>query len=846
MAIQDISDDVQLKGLSQQQARQRLEQEGPNELSKGKQRTWLTIILEVLREPMFLLLLASSGIYVLIGDIHEALMLLSMILLVISITFYQENKTEHALEALRDLSSPRALVLRDGETQRIPGREVVRDDLVILSEGDRVPADGILISGPGLSVDESLLTGESVAVRRHPEGDEESRLYAGTLIVQGQGVMQVRLIGVQTELGKIGRSLETLDTENTLLQKEVRRLVRFFASWGAFLCVLVLLTYGVIRGNWMNGLLAGITLAMSVLPEEFPMVLTVFLALGAWRIAKSHVLTRRTHAIEALGAATVLCTDKTGTLTINRMTVVRLTNRQGDTIDLASLPQDTPVTQEFADVLGYGTMASQPEGIDPMDKSTREAALQNLSDNTLTAFHSPARIYPISKDLLAVTLAWPQTDGSYMVATKGAPETILQLCRMDESRQALVLQHVHRMAEEGLRVLAVAKTGWNQRNLPDAPTAFPFEYVGLLGYIDPIRPTVPDAIQACHMAGIRVIMITGDYPETACSIARQIGLKNPDKVMTGKMLAELSESELAEHIRSVDTFARVAPEQKLRLVNALKANNEIVAMTGDGVNDAPALKAAHIGIAMGKRGTDVAREAAHLVLLDDDFSSIVQAIRLGRRIFDNLRKAMAYIFSIHIPIAGMSVLPVIFNWPLVLFPAHIAFLEMVIDPACSVAFEAEPSEGNVMIRPPRPINEPLFSKKTFINAALQGNTVLLVILAVYGYALWQNYGETDARTMAFVTLLVSNLMLITASLAGESSILKIPFLKNKAYWWVMGCALVMMALILTMPWLRNLFHFDPLHPIDYAICVIASIGCLFLLSIIRHFMHFNHSREFSK
>lgn len=822
------------QGLTSQEAQERLIQEGPNELSKAKQGNWLTHIRDVFREPMLLLLLAGSTIYMVLGDTAEALMLLSMVLIVIAITFFQQEKAEHALKALRDLSSPKALVIRNGENQPILGREVVRGDLVVLSEGDRIPADGLLISGPGLSVDESLLTGESVAVRREPGDTQESQLHSGTMVIQGQGILHVNQIGMQTALGKIGRSLETIESEDTLLQQEVRRLVRLFASWGVLLCIVVLLTYGLIQGQWMHGFLAGITLAMSVLPEEFPMVLTVFLALGAWRIAKKDVLTRSPHAIEALGTTTVLCTDKTGTLTINRMTVVRITGKQGSVLDLENHPENATIDPDIAEVLLYSALASQPQGNDPMDKSTRQAAAQYLPEQTFSTFANMARLYPISKDLLAVTIAWQEPQGSYTVASKGAPETLATLCQLDDTQTAQLLQHVHDMALEGLRVLAVAKATWPEQELPPAPQDFLFEFVGLLGFRDPISPSVPDAIRDCHTAGIRVIMITGDYPETARSIGQQIGLKNPNDVISGTHLAELSDEALTERIRTVDIFARMVPEQKLRLVNALKANNEIVAMTGDGVNDAPALKAAHIGIAMGKRGTDVARESADLVLLEDDFTSIVHAIRLGRRIFDNLRKAMAYIFSIHIPIAGMALLPVIFNWPLVLFPAHIAFLEMIIDPACSLAFEAEPSENNVMTRPPRPINEAIFSRKTFINTLLQGLTVLMVVLLAYGLCLWLNYGEADARTIGFMTLLISNLMLITFNLTGKASVLTLPFLKNKAYWWILGGALSIQAIILATPLLRHLFNFSLLHPIDYVIALGAGGLCLILLETIRH------------
>jgi len=833
MPLKTIDSPHSMGGLSQAEASSRFQQEGPNELSKAQKRTSLTIILEVLREPMFLLLIASSGIYALLGDTHESLMLMSMIFIVIGITFYQENKTEHTLEALRDLSSPKALVIRDGQQKQISGREVVRGDLVLLLEGDRIPADGLLLSGPGLSIDESLLTGESVPVRKNPGESDASALYAGTLVVQGQGVLQVSRIGMHTELGKIGRSLESLVTEDTSLQKETRKLVRLFGAWGALLCVLVLVAYGLIRGDWMHGLLAGITLAMSVMPEEFPMVLTVFLALGAWRIAKSKVLTRRSHAIEALGTCTVLCTDKTGTLTMNRMEVVRIAMSGEEELVLQHSSETKPMSQPHSNVVYFAGLASQWDSFDPMDRATVEAGEKHLPNEWLHKQQNPAKLYPISKELLAVTQVWEVEKNCYTVATKGAPETILDLCQIEASDRKAVTLQLQKMARDGLRVLGVAKARWEKGDLPDTPHHFPFEFVGLIGYMDPIRPDVPDAIQACHTAGIRVIMITGDYPETASSIAQQIGLYSPENIITGAMLSELSDEELTVKIKSVSTFARMRPEQKLRLVNALKANNDIVAMTGDGVNDAPALKAAHIGIAMGKRGTDVAREAAHLVLLNDDFSSIVQSIRLGRRIFDNLRKAMAYIFSIHIPIAGMVLLPVLMDWPLILFPAHIALLEMVIDPACSVAFEAEASEQNVMNRPPRPIQEPLFSKWTFINAILQGNIMLLIILAVYGYALSHHYEAASARSMAFITLLLSNLMLITVNLSGQSSIFKMPFLKNKAYWWVLFGALAALVLVLAVPFLRKLFYFDLLAPADYGICVGATIASLLSMELVK-------------
>ncbi len=833
-----LKSDALEKGLSNAEAQRRLLEDGPNELSKNKKQTRFAIILEVLREPMFLLLLASSLIYLFLGDTYEALMLVGMILLVIGITFYQQAKTENALEALRSLSSPRALVIRDGKTCRIAGNEVVRGDWVILSEGDRVPADGILISGPGVSIDESLLTGESVSVRRNPDAGEASRLFSGTLIVQGQGVLKVQQTGMQTELGKIGRSLDTLGSENTLLQKEIRRFVVLFATWGGILCLSVFLIYGWVHHHWIEGLLAGITLAMTLLPEELPMVLTVFFALGAWRIAQKQVLTRQPRAIEALGSATVLCVDKTGTLTLNRMTVACVTNTQGELWIATGNPNSTP--NPFSETFYYAALASQRQGVDPMDQAALEASKRYLPVETQQTMTSCEllKLYPITSKTMAMTQVWKSLsdDGtSLVIAIKGAPEKVMARCQLSLPRQKAILKQLQTMAQNGFRVLAVAKAHWHDEvtELPEDPEKISFEWVGLIGYQDPIRPEVPAAIQSCHQAGIRVIMMTGDYEETARSIARQIGLGHLDQMITGTQLANMSDDLLKEQVAETDVFARMLPEQKLRLVNALKANGEIVAMTGDGVNDAPALKASHIGIAMGKRGTDVAREAAHLVLLEDDFSSIVQAVGLGRRIFDNLRKAMGFIFSIHIPIAGISILPVVFNLPLVLFPAHVAFLEMIIDPACSIAFESEPSERDVMKRPPRPTLEPLFTRGSLFYSALQGNILLLAVFGVYGFSISQGYGEAEIRTMSFTTLVIANLMLITANLSGETPVIKMPFLKNRAYWLILASAFILLLLILTLPFLRDLFHFSPLSFGSYGVCFIAGLSSLLLLEILR-------------
>jgi P-type Ca2+ transporter type 2C len=822
-----------LQGLTEAEAAARLQSEGYNELPSTRKRSLFAIALEVVKEPMFLLLVAGGVLYLTLGDVQEALMLLGFVFVVMGITLYQERKTERALEALRDLSSPRARVVRGGEEKRIAGREVARGDLLIVNEGDRVPADAVVLSCLNLSADESLLTGESLPVRKlagdeapemaRPGGDDLPYVYSGTLVVQGRGVARVKATGVHTEIGKIGKALQTVGTEETLLQKGTRRLVRNLAVLGLSLCVLVVVAYGLTRGNWLDGLLAGITLAMATLPEEFPVVLTIFLALGAWRISQKRVLTRRMPAVETLGSATVLCVDKTGTLTLNRMSVRKLF-AHGRSLELVDEKGRQPLLAEtFHELVEFSILASQRDPFDPMEQAIHKLGRRYLTQtehlhDDWTLVHA----YPLSKDLLALSHVWKSPGGDdVVIAAKGAPEAIADLCHFTPAQTEELDRNIGALAGEGLRLLGVAKAAFQRSELPEGQHDFVFEFLGLVALADPIRPTVPDAIRECYTAGIRVMMITGDYPGTAQNIARQIGLTPADKFITGPELDDLDDASLAVRIRDVNIFARVVPEQKLRIVNALKANCEIVAMTGDGVNDAPALKSAHIGVAMGGRGTDVARESSALVLLDDDFSSIVAAVRMGRRIFDNIKKAIAYIFAIHVPIAGISLIPVLLKWPLVLLPVHIVFLELIIDPACSVVFEAETEEKNVMRRPPRDPREPLFGRRTVALSLLQGVSVLAIILAVYAISLSRGQGAEEARALCFTTLIVANLGLILTNRSWSRTILGTLFAPNPALWWVVGGAVATLGLVLYVPFLRALFRFAPLHALDLAISLAA-------------------------
>ncbi len=838
----DSSANLVSLGLSSETVQQRRAEEGYNELPSKTQRNTLAIALSVAREPMFLLLIVSAAIYLTLGDVREAAILSVSLFVIFGITIFQERKTERALEALRDLSSPRALVIRDGVEQRIAGREVVRDDILLLSEGDRVPADSTILSCNDLMVDESLLTGESVPVRKaawngavpvtRPGGDDLPFIYSGTMLVQGRGVGRVTATGWRTEFGKIGKALQSVETDETFLQKKSARMIQTFAAVGLSLCTLAVVLYGITRGNWINGLLVGVALAMSLLPEEIPVVLTVFLALGAWRMAQKNVLTRRMPAIESLGAATVLCVDKTGTLTMNQMKANRLC-ADGEFYDVDGAGQKI-LPQKFHALIRFAVLASETDPFDPMEKAFKEIGDRYLDHGARFAGWTLAHEYSLAPALLAMSHVWQSSsNGKYIIATKGAPEAVADLCHFDSARLRELERVVDAMAADGLRVLGVAKAEFSSAAWPASQHDFDFTFLGLIGLADPVRPEVPAAIEECHKAGVNVVMITGDYPSTAAAIGRKIGLPKQTQIMTGAEIESIPEGDLRR--RSADTaiFARVLPEQKLTIVEAFKANGAVVAMTGDGVNDAPALKAAHIGIAMGGRGTDVARETASLVLLDDNFATIVEAIRSGRRIFDNLQKAMAFIFSIHVPIAGLALIPLIFDWPLILTPVHIVFLELIIDPACSIAFEAEPAEANLMNRPPRDPQTPLFGARDIVFSLLQGGAVLLTVLSVFAIALYQGYGETDARALTFATLIIGVISLIFVNRSWSRNILHALRSPNRAFWWVVSGAFGFLIVVLYVPYLREAFRFASLRPIDLVVCLSIGIMNLSLLVLLK-------------
>ena len=835
------------QGLSAAEAARRLATEGPNLLPGSAPKSTLAIVRDVVTEPMFLMLLAAGSIYLALGDRGEALFLLGFVFVVIGITLAQERKTQRALESLRDLSAPRALVIRDGQEQRIAGREVVRGDLLVLHEGDRIAADALLIDGQ-LEVDESLLTGEAVPVAKLPlaqdsqnaqasasagapaanAGPPQARpapsggsaahevasvgaIYASTVVTRGVAVAQVCATAAHTAVGRIGADLAATVEPPSALQQGSRRLVRNLGI-GA----LVLALAQVLLGWWWNSrpllesLLSGIALAMAILPEEIPVILTVFLALGAWRISHQKVLTRRVTAVEALGAITVLAVDKTGTLTMNRMAVAELaSDEQHFRPESASeLPEHFHLLAEFA------MLATPADPFDPMEKAIQHFGHQWLQGTEhVHDGREPEFEYALSGEILAMTRVFASDEPNvHLLATKGAPEAVADLCHLDAAQQGAIRRQVEAMAERGLRVLGVARGRWKgaapapgqSPPWPQSQHDFDFDFLGLVALADPPRTEVPAALAECRRAGVRVIMMTGDHPATARAIAQQVGLSDRPDVITGAQLEGLDDASLSERLRHVDLCARLKPQHKLRLVQLLRASGEVVAMTGDGVNDAPALKAADVGIAMGERGTDVAREAAALVLLDDSFARIVAAIRQGRRIDSNIRKAVRFVFAVHVPIIGLALVPTLLHWPVLLLPVHIVLLELLIDPACSIVFEAEAEDSDTMARAPRPVSDSPFAAAPLLWSVLQGLGLAAVLLGGQAWLVHRGWHPDQGRTVVFGTLVLCVLLLILANRDLSRPALLGVTDPNPWLWRIAAAMVVVLAAVMGIAWLRHL------------------------------------------
>ncbi|TAM62019.1 MAG: cation-translocating P-type ATPase [Rhodanobacter sp.] len=790
-------------GLSRKEAARRLAAQGPNLLPGSAPKSLPAIVAGVMAEPMFLMLLVAGGLYLALGDRAEAAFLLSFVFVVIGITLAQERKTQRALESLRELSAPRALVIRDGQEIRIPGRDVVLGDLLVLHEGDRIAADATLLDGH-LDVNESLLTGEAVPVTKLP-GEGSGQLFASTVVTKGVGTAEVCATATATAVGRIGQALAATTEAVSGLQLASRRLIRSLTVGALLLAVAYCLLGWLWDGHrLLESVLSGIALSMAILPEEIPVILTVFLALGAWRISKHQVLTRRVPAVEALGAITVLAVDKTGTLTQNRMQVAELAITDAAFRDEGA--NDLP--EPFHELVEFAMLATPSDPFDPMEKAIQGFGLRWLADTEhVHAEWSAEFEYGLSPDILAMTRVFRgDMRVRHLLATKGAPEAVTDLCHLAQAERAAIQYEVEAMAARGLRVLGVARGEWRGSEWPPSQHDFDFRFLGLIGFVDPPRPEVPAAIAECRAAGVRIIMLTGDHPATARAIARQVGLSERPEVITGPEIAMLDDAALRERMQRVDLCARMQPVQKLRLVQVLRQGGDVVAMTGDGVNDAPALKAADVGIAMGERGTDVAREAAALVLLDDSFASIVAAIRQGRRIYDNITKATRFVFAVHMPIIALALVPTMLHWPVLLMPVHIVLLELLIDPACSVVFESEPESAGSMTRPPRPASESPFASANLWYAVLQGVGFAGILLLGYALLLGRGDDPAQSRTAVFTTLVLGVFLLTLANRDLSRSLLASLTAANPWLPRMFGGVLAMLAVVIGVPFFRSVMQ----------------------------------------
>lgn len=808
-------------GLTEAEAARRLREEGSNELPRRARRGGWLLAREVLSEPLILLLLGAAGLYLAFGEPRDALVLGASVAVVITLDIYQETRAEHALEALQELAVPEVTVFRDGARRTLPASRVVRGDLVALVEGARVPADGEVRSGRGLLVDESLLTGESAAVAKstgdgrspwvRPGGEELPFVYAQTLVVRGAGWMEVRATGARSEASRIASALAEVETATPLIRQQTRPLVLGVGVIAVALTVLLAVVVGWRTGDWIVGLLAGTALAIGLLPEEIPVVTTVYSVLGARRIAQHRALARRFGTIPTLGCLTVLCTDKTGTLTQNRMRVAVAMTRPGEAVPL---PEEGPVPDgALAPLLTAAARASDPEPTDPTEVAIVEAERRlpaGPRDDLVLVRH-----LPFSHDLRVVRNLFSEpARGRRLIAAKGAPEDLLSLCVLGPGERLEWEREVAAFARDGYRTLGVAVSDALAVGEGPDPESVPLRFLGVLALADPLRPGVPGAVASCREAGVRVVLITGDHPETARAVARAAGIAHDGAAVTGRELEELPADELRERVRSVNVYARVRPEQKLALVKALLDDGEVVGMTGDGVNDAPALKAAHVGIAMGRRGTDVAREAASLVLLDDAFPTIAEAIRTGRRVYENMRKALVYVVAIHVAIAGMAILPVLAGLPVLLFPVEIVFLELIIDPVASLVFEAEPEEPDVMRRPPRDPAEPLVGRRALLGSLAVGGTALAVSIAVYAVAVLLGHPEAESRALGFAGLLIGNLAIVFLCRSSSRSVIASGGARNPLAWAVTAFGVGLLLISIYLPPVASVFQFAPPSPID--------------------------------
>ena len=806
---------IELEGLDEPEVITARKLYGYNLQDVKKHDGFLGALKEVVKEPMFILLVVASVVYFITGDITDGIFMTFAIVLVSAISLYQDSRSRNAMAALKKLTQPRSKVIRSGNTIEINSEDIVVDDLMVVEEGTAVPADGIIIQSNDFSVNESILTGESLSVFKTARADD-NLVYQGTSVAGGLAICKVTYVGSATKLGQIGKSLESITEEKTPLQKQISNFVKKMAVVGVVVFLIVWVINYFQSNNLFDSLLKSLTLAMSILPEEIPVAFTTFMALGAWRLMKLGIIVKQTKTVESLGSATVICVDKTGTITENKMQLVKLFALSTQKI----IDAEGELSNSEKQLVRMAMWASEPIPFDPMETALHEKyAALFITDER--AAYKMIHEYPLGGRPPMMTHIFEDAGGNRIIAAKGAPEAIINVSELSADEKITIAKVLHEMTPDGYRVLAVAETTYEGKDFPAAQQTFKFQFKGLVAFYDPPKKNIAQVFQAFDKAGIAVKIITGDNEATTKTIASQIQFKNFENSLNGEALIKLSDEELDEKVKQVNIYTRMFPEAKLRVIEALKRNNEVVAMTGDGVNDGPALKAAHIGIAMGKKGTEIAKEASSIILTDDDLAKMVDAVAMGRRIYSNLKKAIQYIISIHIPIILTVFVPLALGWvyPNVFTPVHVIFLELIMGPTCSIIYENEPIEKNSMLQKPRLFTSTFFNWRELTTSIIQGLVITLGTLAVYQYAVKQGSNETITRTMVFVTLIAANIFLTLVNRSFFYSVITTSAYKNNLVAIIILITIVLMALLLFVTPLSNLFKFERLNAKQLGICV---------------------------
>lgn len=793
-----------IKGLSTEEVISSRNKNGSNSLEHQKKNHFLMSLLEMVKEPMFLLLVAAASIYYISGDYGDGIFMTVAIFLVAAISLFQEARSRNAIESLKKLSQPKSKVIRNGELVEIPSEEIVLGDFIQVEEGTFVPADATIIQSNDFSVNESILTGESLSVFKN-EASEIKQVFQGTIVATGLAICEVTAIGNQTQIGKIGKSIETIIEEKTPLQIQITNFVTKMSIIGLVIFVIVWAINYFQSKSVLDSLLKALTIAMSVIPEEIPVAFASFMALGAWRLMKMGIITKQTKTVETLGSATVICTDKTGTITENKMSLAQLYLFKSDAI----VDTKEKLNPEAEEVLNYAMWSSEPIPFDAMEIAIHEAYTKLESVDERPNFKL-VHEYPLDGKPPMMTHVFEDSKGKKIIAAKGAPEAIIAVSHLSESEKKQVLVAIEKMANEGYRVLGVGVTEFSETNYPKTQQEFKFTFKGLVAFYDPPKANIQEVFETFYKAGIQVKIVTGDNAQTTTTIAKQIGFKHDDKVLNGDELMTMDEATLKVKVMETAIFTRMFPEAKLKIIQALKDNNQIVAMTGDGVNDGPALKSAHIGIAMGKKGTEIAKQAANLILIDDDFAKMTDAIAMGRKIYVNLKKAIQYIISIHIPLIMIVFIPLALGWlyPNIFTPVHIIFLEIIMGPTCSIIYENEPMESNLMLEKPRPLTNTFFNFKEITISITQGLAITLGLLLMYQYCVQNNFSETYTRTSIFLTLIASNIFLTLENRSFYYSIFTTIRYKNNLVLLIIGITIAVTSLLLFVPVFSKFFLFE--------------------------------------